>query len=142
MLENAINYLIRNNTGVRALVTDDKAIAFSLMPTGAIMPGVVIHAIVSVPVIDLDATSNLVERRVQFDCYASDYITSRKLAEAVKAAITDLSGPLNNGDSPMTQTVVQTSYINSDFDMPYEQGGAGKGFVYRAVIDASFWFQQ
>ena len=145
MLENALYNILRNDTGVSAYVTDAKGIAFTLIPSGTLKTSavVVIHNVTGVPTTTLDATTDLNERRVQFDCYASNYTDSRGLAAAVKNALVDLAiGSYSNGDSPLTYTFIQTSIINNDFDMPYEQGGAGIGFVYRAVLDITFWFNE
>jgi len=142
MLENALYNILRNDSGVKAYVTDPRGVAFTLMPQGTLKTSavVVIHNVVGLPVTVLDATTNLNERRMQFDCYASNYTDSRGLAAAVKAALLDITGRFSNGDSPETQTTIQTSIVNNDFDMPYEVGGAGLGFVYRAVLDITFWF--
>lgn len=142
MLENALYNILRNDPGVKAYVTDPRGVAFTLMPQGTLKTSavVVIHNVVGLPVTVLEATTNLNERRMQFDCYASNYTDSRGLAAAVKAALLDLTGSFSNGDSPETQTTIQTSIVNNDFDMPYEVGGAGLGFVYRAVLDITFWF--
>lgn len=142
MLENAIYNILRNDAGVSEYVTDPRGIAFTLMPAGTLKTSavVVIHNVVGLPVTVLEATTDLNERRMQFDCYASTYTTSRELAAAVKDALLDLAGTFVNGDSPETTTAIQTSIVNNDFDMPYEVGGTGLGFVYRAVLDITFWF--
>ena len=144
MLEQAVYNILRTDSGVRALVTNDKGIAFTLIPRGELSTSavVVIHSITGVPVTVMESTTDLEERRLQFDCYASDYVSTRKLSAAVRAALIDLSGQYSNGDTPPSFTTIQTSIVNGDFDAPYEVGGAGVGFIYRAILDISFFVQQ
>jgi hypothetical protein len=143
MLENAVYNILRNDSGVSAYVTDPRGIAFTLLPTGVRLPAVVIHNVVGLPTTTLDATTDLNERRMQFDCYGSNYTDARALSAAVKNALVDLAiGTYSNGDSPETTMLIQTSIVNNDFDMPFEQGGTGQGFIYRAVLDITFWFNE
>lgn len=140
MIDNALYNILRNDSGVSALVTDPRAIAFSLLPTGVVLPGIVIHRISGVPTTVLDDTTSQVESRYQLDSYASAPLVARQLSAVVRLALTDLAGDYSNGDSPETLTTIQTSIVNGEFDSPFEQGGAGKGFVYRAILDITFWY--
>jgi hypothetical protein len=89
----------------------------------------------------LEATTGQVETRYQFDAYASQPLIARQLLAAVKLALTDLAGNYSNGDSPETVTTIQTSLVNGEFDAPFEEGGQGKGIVYRSILDMTFWIQ-
>ncbi len=140
MFENALYNLVRASSYVNALVTDPKGVAFSLLPTGTKLPAVVIHIVSSSQTTVLERTTELVEARVQFDCYATSYSQSRQLAKIIKDILADGSGDVSNGDSPETFTHIQACIVNNNFDMPVEQGGAGKGLVFRAVLDMSIWF--
>jgi hypothetical protein len=142
MLDNALYNILRNDSGVSALVTDAKGIAFSLLPTGVKVPAIVIHRVSGVPTTVLEETTPQVETRYQFDCYASQPLVARQLARYVKLAVTDLAGNYSNGDSPETVTTIQTSYLNSDFDAPFEQGGDGKGIIYRSIVDVTLWISE
>ena len=142
MLDNALYYILRNDSGVNGFVTDAKGIAFSLWPTGASLPGVVIHKIAGVPTTVLDETTPQVETRYQFDCYSSTPLIARQLSSVVKLALTDLMGDYPNGDSPETYTTIQTSIVNSEFDAPFEEGFAGKGVVYRSILDITLWYSE
>jgi hypothetical protein len=140
MIEHALYYLLRTDPDISALVTDPRAIAFSLLPTGVTLPAVVIHGVSLTPNVALDSTADLFDKRMQFDCYGANYMQSRQVAAAVRNRLIDLRGNLSNGDSPETTVTVQTCILNADFDSPFEQGGAGKGIIYRAIVDVSVWY--
>lgn len=129
--------------GLYQLITQDSGciaagiagnVRWSYLPNGAQSPAVVIHTISTVPVITLESTLPLNEKRVQFDVYASSYYGTKAGVRALKALLQDFSGTLPDG------TVVQSVLVGNDYDAPFEIGAGG--FLDRACFDCTFWFDE
>lgn len=105
-----------------------ESVWFSQIPKGATFPALVIHTVANPPIVDLDSTASLQERRIQIDCISSvDQMGARALARAVMAALTDFAGTLDDG------TQVSTTVRNNDVDLPYEVGA--HGYAFRVALD-------
>jgi hypothetical protein len=75
----------------------------------------------------LDGVSDLIDGEIQIDSYAGDQVSSRKLANAVRAYLMKIfvSGALPDG------TTIQFVDVTADQDLPYELGG--EGYLYRCM---------
>jgi hypothetical protein len=119
------------SSAVGALV--GTSVWFSQLPKGASFPALVIHTVANPPIVDLDSTASLQQRRIQVDCISSiDQLDARSLARAVMAALRDFSGTLDDG------TVVSTAILNNDIDLPYEVGA--HGYAFRVALDFTLMF--
>ncbi len=131
-IESGLYSLLVNSASVNSLVNG--SVWFGLMQEQATLPSIVISAIAGGPIVTLESTLATADRRFQFDCYANDYLTGRKVAKAVRQLLQDFSGTLYDG------TLVKACVVNLDMDMPYETGGTG--LVYRAVLDLSIFYDE
>lgn len=103
------------------------SVFFSLARKQAGRPFVVMHVINAPPAeTSLDGSSQLIEGEFQFDSYADDQLTARKVSRAVRDVLKDYHGPLSDG------TLMQFTQILLDADDPYEVGGVG--YVFRSVL--------
>jgi hypothetical protein len=100
---------------------------FSLAKKQAARPYIVLHILNAPPAeTSLDGSSQLIGGEFQFDSYADDQLTARKVSRAVRDVLKDYSGPLSDG------TIIQFTQIVMDFDDPYEEGGVG--YMFRSVL--------
>ena len=99
-----------------------------------------IHIISAPPAAtSLDGTSALIEGRLQFDSYAHDQLTARRVSRAIRNLLAppggeNFSGPLSDG------TLIDITEINNEFDSPYEVGGVG--YLNRSILDASGFYTE
>lgn len=131
-IESGLYQLLLQDSTVNAIVKG--SIHFNRMLKEASLPAIVLQGIAGGPIVTLDSTLSLNERRFQFDSYASDYLSTRKLSKRIRQLLQDFSGPLYDG------TIVQGVVVNLDIDMPWELGGTG--YVYRALLDFSIFYQE
>ena len=80
--------------------------------------------------------TSLREGLFQADCYPADYYGSRAVAKAVWNLLKSHRGTLPDTDS----TKVQATFIDKDWDMPYQEGA--KGFVFRALLHFRVHFEE
>jgi uncharacterized protein DUF3168 len=73
-----------------------------------------------------DGSSELIDGEFQFDAYADDPTTARKLSRAVRDSLKNYSGALPEG------TVIQFVEVTMDHDEPYELGGGG--YIFRSLL--------
>jgi Protein of unknown function (DUF3168) len=107
--------------------TPQYSVYFSLAEKQAPRPFVVMHLIEGLPAGEtLDGVSELTDGEFQFDCYADDQVAARALSQAVRDALKNFAGALNDG------TTIQFYSVALDADDPYELGGGG--YVYRSVL--------
>lgn len=108
---------------------------FSLAAKLAPRPYIVIHIVHAPPAAGtLDLTTALIDARLQFDSYADDAITARKLSRAVRDLFKDFSGALPDG------TTISFTELNTDMDDQFEVGG--EGYLYRSLIDMSAFYTE
>lgn len=127
MLEKGLYQLVTQDSGVSALV--GTSVFFILAPKGTPLPFIVISRVTTSDCYDMDGATGFREGLFQFDCYASDFYTSRAISLAVRQLFENYRGILP-GTDPVSVSAVIT---DKDWDMPYEEGG--KGFVYRALLE-------
>jgi len=132
MLPEGLHFLLANDTNVKAIVgvsrSDGTSGVFpSLAPREVTIPYVVFNQIVgSSPANSLDGRNIYQEVRYRFRCYAADYKTAKRLAEAVKLALDGLLATLNDG------TPVQ----GADFIMEADSvEPALRGTIYGTNVD-------
>jgi hypothetical protein len=121
---------------VTSLLSNSAAIYFSLAQKGAVAPFLVLHLVDGPPAgSTLDGVSNMIEGIFQFDSYANDQLTARKLSQAVRDALKNFLGdPLEDG------TVIQFVDVLTDMDDPYEVGG--EGYIFRSVLRLQAFYNE
>jgi hypothetical protein len=93
----------------------------------AARPYLVLHILDAPPAEhSMDGPSSLISGEFQFDSIADDKPTARKLSQAVRDALKNLSTGLNDG------TTIQFYKVSLDTDAGYELGGAG--YLYHSVL--------
>jgi hypothetical protein len=103
MLPEGLYYLLSHDSNVLALVGTSRSdnttgIFPSLAPREVTLPYVVFGQIVGgSPANSFDGRNQFQEARYRFRCYAADYKTAKRLAEAVKLALDGLLTTLNDG---------------------------------------------
>jgi len=108
---------------------------FAAAAKGALRPFLVITVVSSAPADQtFDGSTGLVAARFQFDSYADDQLTARALSKATRKLLEDFEGPLPEG------TLLTMVGVNDDHDGPYETGG--QGYLYRAILDMSGFYQE
>jgi hypothetical protein len=112
------------------------SIYLSLAQKGTPAPFLVIHLVDGPPAgATLDGVSSMIEGVFQFDSYANDQLTARKLSQAVRDELKNFQGnPLSDG------TVIQFVDVLTDMDDPYEIGG--QGYVFRSVLRLQAFYNE
>ena len=131
MIFNGLYAKLINEPTVAALLSTppSAAVHYSLAPKDGAgqRPYVVIHVLNAPPAeATLDGSSDLVEGELQFDCYADDQISARKLSRAVRDVLK------NYQDSLPDNTVISSCEVTMDLDDPYEVGGGG--YLFRSLF--------
>jgi uncharacterized protein DUF3168 len=137
MIEIGIYQALRDDPTVGNLV--GTKIFPVLMPKDTVLPAVVYFTASRGSVNSLDGANPLEFGRIQFDCYARDYLASRQLSKSVR----DLLVPLNDAAAGFPYDLpdgsqVQSAIVHLDIDSPFEWGEAGT--IYRALLDIEFGF--
>lgn len=133
MIEKGLLQLIASNSGVTALVTGK--VYWVLAPKGAPVPYIVLSRVTTKDSYDMVRDTGLREGLFQVDCYSADFYGSRAIAKAVWNLLKSYRGTLPDTDS----TKVQATFIDKDWDMPYQEGA--KGFVFRALLHFRVHFE-
>lgn len=131
------NFLTQNGgaSGVQGLLaplppsgaTPQYSVYFSLAAKQAPRPFIVLHLTETLPAGEtLDGVSDTMDGEFQFDSYADDQITARRLSQAVRDSLKNLAITLADG------TAIQFYSVALDADDPYELGGGG--YVFRSVL--------
>ena len=131
MIEQGLYELITSDSSVDDLVGGVYAI---LAPKGAVVPYIVYNRIATSDTYTMAGPSGLRAAVFQFDCYATDYYTSRAISLALRQLLESYQGNLPDTNS----TTVTAVLTEKDWDMPYEEGA--KGFVYRALLQFRIWY--
>ena len=130
MIENGLYQQIVTNSAIKTAVGVDAngttSAYWILAPQGAKIPFLILSRVATTDNYGYGGTVGVRNSLFQVVCYASTYLASRQIASVVRQALQNFTGPLPDG------TVVQSLFIEKDFDMSYEEGG--KGFVYGAYI--------
>lgn len=94
-----------------------------IRPQGAVVPAITYQRLSGVPQTDLDGLDgSLFEIRCQIDCYSESFVTSRGLAELVRARL-------------QTAAATFSAIVNLDQDF-FEEDTR----LYRTALDCSFWY--
>lgn len=130
-----------STAAVQALLAKDAAgygsyaVYFSLAKKGAPLSYLVIHGLDLLPAEhSMDGPSSLSDGEFQFDSYGNDQPTARKLSQAVRDALKNYSGALNDS------TTIKFYEVSMDIDDPYELGGTG--YVFRSVLRLKSFFTE
>ena len=103
------------------------ALYFTRAQKQAPRPYLVMHEVDTPPLVhSMDGPSSQSDGEFQFDSYADDQATARKLSKAVRDALKNFSSGLSDG------TTIQFYEVAFDSDDGYELGG--KDYVYRRVL--------
>jgi hypothetical protein len=132
MVEKGLYELLTNDAGVSALV--GSSVYFILAPKGTTLPFIVISRVATNDSYDMVGATGFRGGLFQFDCYATDFYSSRAISLAVRRLLESYQGNLPDADA----TPVSAVLTEKDWDMPYEEGG--KGFVYRALLEFRIFF--
>lgn len=99
------------------------------------VPFLVVHIVNAPPAGQtLDGISDLIDGELQFDSYASDSAMSRKLSRAVRDALKNFGGTLNDG------TTIQFVEVVADIDGGYEVGG--EGYLNRTILRLKAFYNE
>lgn len=123
--------LLTTDPTVAPLLGAQTSVFFSVLPKGALLPAVVIHVVHNPGIGTLDGTTDQADGRFQFDSYANDQPTARKLSKTIKKLLQDYHGALSDG------SIIQGTEVNLDQDGNFEAGGTG--YIFRAILDVSLF---
>lgn len=133
VVESGLSNLLQNDPTVNGFIAG--RVYFSLAPKQAPRPYVVLHKVTAAPIVTFDAgTVDLEPARFQFDSYADDYLTAKKLSAAIKTLLQDFTGQLYTG------TLVQAAVANQELDSPFEEGGVG--YLFRRILDITLFYKE
>jgi hypothetical protein len=140
-IEQGLFQLIQSDPTTASLVsmTNGKGVYWVLAPkTGSstALPNIILFRDSTNDTITMDGDLGFRNTLFQIDCYASDYYTSRAVAQAVRNLLKSFSGQLPDVQGTVVGGVFQTK----DWDMPYEEGGVG--FVFRAMLEFRIWYYE
>lgn len=107
----------------------EQRVSWGSRPRTDCLPAVCLHLISGVRNYHLGGSSELVQSRVQADCWAMTYGAATQVSRAVVA---DLSGLR---DQAMQ---VQGAFIVDERDLP-DEGTAADELLYRVSIDVMIW---
>lgn len=139
MLVEGLYKLLSTDSGIIALLGNARG-----DQTTGIFP-VVAPKEVTVPYIVYEQASNNIsmsmsginrtqEGRFRFHCFAADYPTARKVAQAIKKTLGGLVGTLTDVDA----TPVQDATPNFEGDGPID--GELRNTIYHHIIDFDIWY--
>jgi hypothetical protein len=103
---------------------------------GYTLPAIRMSAVTSTPIVTNSGTSDLLFQRWQFDAFASNYLDSHRLRDAIRALLDDYSGTLAEG------TVIYSTILKLELDSPLEEGRSQSGYAFRSLLDYEFSFDQ
>ena len=143
MIENGIFEALAADAGIGAILPSPAAnnIYPLLMDKDYALPAIVFQGISSTSINSLDGENVTQSKRFQFDCYAKDYFTARKLSRAVKAVfipVSDGSGQVTFPYQLPDGSQIQSAMVHMDIDSPFEEGEGG--YVRRALLDVEFYY--
>jgi hypothetical protein len=138
MIEEGLILLIQQDPTVSGLVsmTNGNGVYGILAPKQPpSIPYLVVNRVTTNDTYTMAGADGLREVIFQIDCYATTWIQSRQVAQAVRMLLEDYQGNLPDTDS----TAVAQVMTDKDWDMPYEEGPTQLGFVYRALLQFRVW---
>jgi hypothetical protein len=142
MLIESIFQILKNDPGVLAVIgnprKDGSAGIYPLVaPSATVMPYVVWQQVGAAHVISYDGVNRLQKATFQFACYAASFLTSHKLAAAVKNALNGILGDFTNGAVPPVFTRIEGAWLQTERDLIEE---VPHGTIFADVVDYQFWF--
>jgi hypothetical protein len=145
MIEQGLAQYLSNDPTVSGIIAG-RIYGGPLLPKNVVLPAVLYQIVASVPISSLGGENATKAKRFQFDSCARDYLTARRLSDAVRSALLFTSN--GSGAAPDTSyplpdgTFVQGVILHEDHDMGAEPGsGSGpEGYIYRALLDLQFIF--
>jgi len=114
---------------VAALV--ESRISWGSRPRMDCLPAVCLHLISGVRQYHLGGSSDLVQSRVQADCWAQTYAAATQVSRAVIAELSGLR------DAAMR---VQGAFVADERDLP-DEGTAADEILYRVSLDFMIWHE-
>jgi hypothetical protein len=98
------------------------------------LPYIVLDRVATSDTITMQGDIGFRNALFQVSCYASDYYTSRTVAQAIRNLLKSYKGNLPDVSSTAVAGVLQTK----DWDFQYEEGGVG--FIWRAMLEFRIWY--
>jgi hypothetical protein len=132
MISKGLYMLLTQDPDTSAVV--GTRVYFVLMPKGVAVPAVVLTNITTSDLYDAAGNTGKREGLWQIDCFAANYQDAAALQSTVRNLLKDYTGNLPDASA----TPVIATFIEKDWDMPYEEGT--KGFVYRALLEVRFHY--
>jgi hypothetical protein len=127
MFEKGVYMLLAADTGVSSYVGN--GIYWTLQPKGTGVPSIVLSIVATKDLYAAAGCTGLREALIQVDAYATDYYSCRATSRAARLLLENFIGNLPDADA----TDVIASFIEKDWDMPYEPGA--KGFIFRSLLE-------
>jgi hypothetical protein len=139
MIEKGLLQLVTTDSGVSALIPKDVGgtpqVYWLLAPKGAKAPYIILSRVTTKDTYDMVGDTDLREGLFQVDCYTDStsgvsggYYACRAIADAVRDLLKNFRGALPDTDA----TKVQATFLDKDWDMPYQEGA--KGFTFRVML--------
>lgn len=136
MIEQALFQLVTQESTIQSAVGVDAngttRAYWILAPQGAIIPFLIFSRVGTTENYAMSGTTGLREALFQIVCYSSTYYQSRNISGVVRNFLKNYTGTLPDS------TVVDSIFIEKDWDDRYEEGS--KGFVYGAYLQFRVWF--
>lgn len=132
MFEKGLFMLLTADPGVSSYV--GKGVYWTLQPKGTGVPSIVLSIAATKDLYDNAGCTGLREALIQLDAYAADYYSCRATSRAARLLLENFVGNMPDADA----TEVIASFIEKDFDFPYEPGG--KGFIFRSLLEVRLHF--
>jgi|DEB0MinimDraft_3_1074331.scaffolds.fasta_scaffold76996_2 hypothetical protein len=140
MIEKALYNKLRLNAGVAALASTrifPVVIPQKIYSEATKMPCVVYQFDGKDRQVTYGGTGGLVAGSAQIDSYATTYLASKQLAEAVRTAVLDQAGQWATNDSPQAVYTVQKVFIDREIDLDEPEPG-----LYRVSQQYSIWYDE
>ena len=131
-MEEALRAYLLAGTAVAAACAN--RVHWVLRPQGQPLPGLVLTRITGIRQYSHAAPVNLVQSRVQVDCYAETYLAAKTLARAVRDRLSVMT--FTQGD-----IVFQGVFLDSERDLS-EFVGATSVITHRVSLDFTIWHEE
>ena len=144
MIESGLRQYLGADAAVAALVQGTGGaprIYDVMLPKSYKLPAIVLTRVSKHPIESLRGPNLLETDRFQFDCYATDAMSSKILARAVHRALCPFDA---NGDPSSLKAVlpdgsgVDSTRVIMGLDKPYEEGEGG--YIFCALLDVEISF--
>ena len=107
----------------------EQRVSWGSRPRTDCLPAVCLHLISGVRQYHLGGSSNLVQSRVQADCWALTYAAATRVSRAVVADLSGLRDPAMR---------VQGAFVVDERDLA-DEGTAADELLYRVSVDMMIW---